>query len=189
MKTDAGLTLHELLISLTILSIIAALSVPNFSHFIHENKMDVTTGKFFRDLTYARASSINYNANITVCASENHITCKNTKDWSKNDIIIMMDNNGNLTLDGTDRLLKVINFASETSSILWSSFGNRHYLQWIGSGGTYYQNGNFTLCPKNKDLTLARKIILNAAGRLYYGLDRNKDGIQEGTDEKNLSCI
>lgn len=189
MHTHRGFTLHELMIAIGIFSTVTAFSFSTFSDFIYRNKMDITASKFVHDLAFARGSSLNYNANITVCASDDLTSCKNTKDWAKSNIIIMLDRNANLLLDEDDRILKIINLSSETNSIIWSSFGNSSYLQWVGSGTTYFQNGNFTLCPTNKDPKLAKKIIMNAAGRLYFGLDKNHDGIQEGTDGKNIVCL
>ena len=189
MNIQRGFTLHELIVSLAVFATIASMSFSTFSSFIHRNKMDIIGNSFVSDLYFARGSSINYNANITVCASSDLIHCENTKDWSKHNIIILLDRNSNLTLDEDDRILKIINLSKETNSLVWSSFGNASYLQWIGSGTTYFQNGNFTICPTNKNPKFAKKIIMNATGRLYFGLDRNHDGIQEGTDGKNVVCL
>ena len=55
-------------------------------------------------------------------------------------------------------------------------------------GFTRDQNGNFTWCPGNGDVRLARQLIVNAAGRLREALDSDGDGVREGANGRPIGC-
>lgn len=188
MKQIKGFTLIELFVVLGILGIMSILAFPAF-RFLHEIEQSTAISRsLYHHLNYARAEAISKNIITTVCASENSRDCSKNNDWSNKHIVIFMDRNGNGQRDDEDRILNDFEPEPSNYSLVWRSFGNKNYLQWQPSGITYYQNGNFTYCPANKNLKNAKKIILNVAGRIYFGSDKNQDGIQEGTDGKNIVC-
>ena len=188
MEKCKGLTLVELMAVIGIVGILCGLAFPSFTSLLQRAKGDRAAHLLYHPLNHARTVSITKNITTTACASINDKQCLRSTDWSYHDIIIFHDKNSNGNIDTGEPLLSKINLGLEENSLKWRSFGNRNYLQWQPSGMTYYQNGNFTYCPKDGDTRFAKRIILNAAGRIYFGYDRNKDGIQEGTDGKNITC-
>jgi type IV fimbrial biogenesis protein FimT len=188
MNSAKGFTLIELLAVIGILGVISALAFPAFNYLLEKEQASAFSYKLYRYLNYARSEAITKNITTTVCASKNNLDCSKNKDWSNQHILIFIDFNSNGKRDQDDIIVKAFELGLSNNSLVWRSFGNKNYLQWQPSGMTYYQNGNFTYCPDNKDIRNAKKIILNAAGRIYFGMDRNHDGIQEGTDGKNVIC-
>lgn len=188
MKYQRGFTLNELLVSTVIFGIIACLSVPAFQHLIAKQQASAFASLFYHHLNYARTEAISKSVNVSLCASANTIECTKSKDWSKKIILIFTDNNGDGHIDTNDTILRRFKHDVENGTLTWSSFGNLTYLQWKSGGSTYFQNGNFTYCPPDKNPENAKKLILNAAGRIYFGRDTDNDGIQEGADGVNITC-
>ncbi len=188
MRFNEGFTLIELLAVLGILGIITSLAFPSFHFLLEKEKATSFSHSLYHHLNYARTEAITKNTPTTVCASHNSQDCSKNKDWSNQHILIFTDFNGNGKRESGDIILREFDPGLTNNSLVWRSFGNKNYLQWQPSGMTYYQNGNFTYCPENKDSRNAKKLILNAAGRIYFGFDNNHDGIQEGTDGKNILC-
>ena len=188
MKKRNGFSLIELLAIVSIMSIIFGFALPSFQSVTDKLKSDSVAEQLYHHLYHARIESITKNIVTTVCASLDKQQCIHDTDWSNHDIIIFQDKNNNGNIDTNEPIISVMNLGLTQGTLKWKSFGNKPYLQWQPSGMTYYQNGNFTYCPKNHDEHYAKRIILNTAGRIYFGYDRNHDGIQEGTNGKNIQC-
>lgn len=188
MNKTNGFTLPELLITLTILGIISLLAMPALSALMERERSRSAVHALYHHLKFARASSVEKNRLVTLCASEDRTSCNGSRDWSSQLILVFIDDNGNGKLDGDDQLLQALDFSQHSGTLHWRSFGNKSYLQWYPHGMTHYQSGNFTYCPANNDARLARRITLNAAGRVYFSADNNNDGIVEGSDGKNIVC-
>jgi len=60
-RRSAGLTLIELMVTLAILGVIAALAAPSFSGFVARAKLRGAANEVFADLQYARSESVQKN--------------------------------------------------------------------------------------------------------------------------------
>ena len=188
MKSASGFTLIELLTVLCIIGIISSFGLPSFYNILENQKAHALSYQLFHYLSFARSEAITKNQAISVCASKDNKNCNRKKDWSDQNILIFVDINKNGQRDIDEHILKTKNFGLNSGSLMWRSFGNKSYLQWLPTGMTYYQNGNFTYCPPSKNPRHAKNIIMNAAGRMYFGPDRNNDGIPESSSGKNVTC-
>ena len=188
MSNSRGFTLIELLIVTAILGVIGLYSIPTFTNMIEKQRSRSASYELYHHLNFARSQAISRNSAITVCASIDGNTCTHDKDWSNKTLLIFSDSNQNGEVDENDNILKTRKFSYEAGSLMWRSFRNKGFLQWFPTGITYYQNGNFVYCPTSKNPRNARNLIMNAAGRVYFGRDRNGDGIPEGSNGKNISC-
>ena len=61
MKMNRGFTITEVIITLAITSILAAIAVPAFSDFVADNRIAAQTNEFITDLYYARTEAIKRN--------------------------------------------------------------------------------------------------------------------------------
>ncbi len=188
MKLTKGFTLIELLAVLSIIGIITSFGLPAFFNILENQKATSTTHQLYRYLNYARTEAISKNQVISVCGSIDNKTCSKKKDWSDQSVLIFIDNDQDGQIGKDNQIIKTTNFRLEPESLIWRSFRNKSYLQWLPSGMTHYQNGNFTYCPPSKNPRHAKSIIMNAAGRMYFGSDKNNDGIPEGRNGKNIQC-
>lgn len=65
----AGLTLIELMVTISIVAILAALAVPNISAFLVRNQTSSISSQFASDVNRARIEAISRNSCVTICQS------------------------------------------------------------------------------------------------------------------------
>ena len=183
-KYSMGVTLIELMIVLSIISITMMLASPSLKEFTKINRITSQVNILTRAITMARESAINFNRVVTLCRSDNQRSCGGK--WH-NGMILFIDHNKDHIFNGNDFFITKFEKFPDGDLIFWRAFQNRQFLQMSPLGYTRFQNGTFTYCPK-EGLKYARGIILNAAGRVRFTEDENGDGIDEGADGQPLRC-
>ena len=100
-KTQAGFTLYELLITVTIVGIVLAFGIPNMLAFNQNGRMTGTANDIHASFHLARSESSRAKTNITVCASANALTaaanCGGT--WDQG-FIVFVDEDGDINRAG-----------------------------------------------------------------------------------------
>ena len=186
-RKQAGITLTELCISLTIITVIAALSVPSYHHLTQSSQATSAINWILGIVQYTRSAAIQFNVTTTLCPTINGDRCEGN--WHQGSMVFT-DHNADASINGRDRILRRFFFPEgiKGASLKWRAFRNRQYLQISPLGFTRYQNGNFTYCPASGDLRYARQIIINQQGRVRKAYDRNEDGIREDSRGRPLRC-
>lgn len=183
-RSFLGFTLIELLIALAIISIALSLTVGSFP-MIERYNVEHNARNVVNAVMYSRSLAIKEGNSVFLCPSKNSSTCDKT--WS-NKILVYKNNNSDKTFDQGDDLLQVYSLESDAILIRWGSFQRKDYLEFRANGMSNYQNGTFTVCHTNRDTTTAIPIIINVAGRPYFGRDKNNDGIREYSSGKPVKC-
>lgn len=89
---SAGLTLIELMVTVSIAAILAALAVPNLNAFLVKNQASSISSEFARDINRVRIEAISRNACVSICQSttagstdsNNPPSCSTTgSDWNR----------------------------------------------------------------------------------------------------------
>ena len=89
--TTRGLTLIELIISLSIIAILIAVAIPSFATLQQNSARRTALNNFWHAIFLARSEAVKRNAVIALCKSRDGQTCDNsTGDWS--DGWIVFDN-------------------------------------------------------------------------------------------------
>ena len=83
-----GFTLIELIIVVSIFTLLGALATPNFIGALEKNKSRSTVLELYHQLSFAREASIVKYKTITICASDNTNSCNGSRNWSNTKIII-----------------------------------------------------------------------------------------------------
>lgn len=148
-----GFTLLELLISLSIFTIILSLGIPSFSAQIQNTKVKTSTQSLLESVELARSQAV---------MSNRRTTLKPTGTW-ENGWEVFIDSNNNGVRDQDEPLLqareKITGVRITPNSPL------SRYVSFIGSGesrlvGGGFQAGALTVCPEytgpGYKLTLAR---------------------------------
>lgn len=77
-----GFTLVELMITVAIAAILAAVAAPSFRDFVYESRLRSKAGELVSDLNFARLEAVKRNARVLVCAkTAAGNACSATTDW------------------------------------------------------------------------------------------------------------
>ncbi len=180
-----GFTLIEALITLSIIGILLSFSLPSFQKSIDRYQATAFANRLAGLINTGRQFSIYQNTITTICPSTDLINC-NT-DWQKG-FMLFADKNGNAIREPDESLVSTIPTLEAPKRLFWRAFQNKQLIQFSPEGYTRSQNGTFTYCQNPADLTTARLLILNKAGRLRQGTDVNSDGVQEQPNGQTPNC-
>ncbi len=89
--TQQGLTLPELLISLTLISTLSMNAYSQFSHILQENRMASEVNLFMTALHLTRNEAIKHGRRIVLCPSRDGAACGNATDWVSGWILFASD--------------------------------------------------------------------------------------------------
>jgi type IV fimbrial biogenesis protein FimT len=79
----AGFTLVELMITVAVFAIVAAIAAPAMQSMVAASRLNGATGEMVTALQLARSEAIRRNTRVTVCASANGTACSGSGDWSR----------------------------------------------------------------------------------------------------------
>jgi type IV fimbrial biogenesis protein FimT len=170
MGRERGFTLLELLVTIAVLAILAAVALPSFSNMIRQNRSASEANNFLSILTYARSESIKRNRNVTLCKVNDTsacggidlsaCSCDNSASWNSGIMVYTRDD-----ADENDIPLQVVVPFSTNSSIV----GNSNFVNTITytASGQSTQSGRFTISPANNSNCPAckREVIVSTTGR------------------------
>lgn len=162
MRSMRGLTLLELMITISILGSLAFFAVPAFQDLKARTQAIVLGNHIFEMVQLTRSTAINHGAVATLCPSSDDKSC--SRKW-KNGLIVFLDTNkdGKRTEDET--IVANLRELPEGARIRWSAFQRPRYLQYLPNGRTNNHDGNFAYCPPNNKWRNAQKIVISKAGR------------------------
>ncbi|WP_132976019.1 GspH/FimT family pseudopilin [Thiobaca trueperi] len=80
----AGVTLVELVITLSIAAILMTIAVPSFQDLMRTNRTATQVNEFLTALNLARSEAVKRGASVSVCSSTNSTACRtaNTTNWA-----------------------------------------------------------------------------------------------------------
>ncbi len=180
MKTSFGYTLIELMSMLAVISILVTVGLPMMNVFFESNRMISNTNDLVAGLNIARSEAIKQQIRVTLCQSDNQVACTGTGQW-EDGWIVFQDPNGNVTVDGGERILRLsagadgnqitIRSNDVTNLIVNSvSFTSRGLPKALNGG---VQTGTFRICDRrglkvNADgtTTVARGVNLSPSGKV-----------------------
>ena len=136
-----GFTILELLITITITSILLLLTIPDMRAFMINNRS--TTSE-----------AINHKIKVKYCKSLDHKTCSGN--WE----------NGQIVINENEKLLRTFAALNDRDTLIWnSSLGRDEFVEFTSDGCTNGQVGTFTYIPKGQK-EHSKKIIINQTGRI-----------------------
>lgn len=180
-----GFTLIELIISVSVTSILAAIAIPNYSDFIVKMRVDNEISQLYRMLLITRNSAISNGSKAILCPLDESYRC--TTQW-KNELSVFIDVNDNkaFDIDSGEKVLKIKSSILQGDTLLYGQ--GRNMITFKPTGNlSGLANGTFRYCPKNhKDKS--RGIIVARSGRIYQSEDINNDGFDENRSYKKINC-
>lgn len=186
MFKSRGVTLVELMVTLSILAIVAATALPNFNQFLAKMRVDNEISALHRLLLTTRNLAINLGQDVTLCPINDNNVC--TTDWRKK-IIIFNDINDNQIYEPTlnEKLFRTKDSIKQVDNLEYGYRRNRVKYAPTGRTTGWGSNGTFKYCPE-RDESLNRGIVVATSGRIYLSQDNNNDGFDENRSGTKIIC-
>lgn len=171
MKKDNGFSLIELMIAISLLGIVLAVAVPNFTQLVQNNRRTAQANDLIISANLARSEAIKRNINVVICRSADGTSCANTGGWEQG-WAVFVDPNNSGAIDAGDTILRVFPQLSGGNTL-------RATVNYTNSityrpRGFVTQPGTLVLCDDRTgdgdtgdagDFQSGRAIIINATGR------------------------
>ena len=181
---NRGFTIIELLITISVASILGSMAIPSYNASIERNRVQTERDGLTSHLRLARSTAITNNTSIVICSSDDKISCSGS--W-KDGWIIFTDNDSSIVARNalTDPLLKVSDGVNSNHTLSWSNGSDPVVFLSNGYANT---SGTFTFCGNTKNTQYAKALVVYATGSMRPGIDTNSNGIAENLNGGDLTC-
>lgn len=102
----SGFTLLELMMVLTIATVVMTFGVPSYRSITTTTRISTEINGLLTDMQFARSEAQKTGLPVTVCVSEDGLTCAGRMPWHHG-WIVFADPNGNATVDDTEVVLRI----------------------------------------------------------------------------------
>ena len=160
-RHQSGVTLLELLIALSIISILTTITLSSWSRLVEQSRHQSIITAYQSGFAYARWVAASERAIVTVCPLSSSGKC--TDNWNQR-VSIFIDNNNDKKPD--DRaILTTIQKPSERY-VVTSRTGGRGYIQFNHLGMIHGAAGGIVVCPAtDRPESKISYMALNKGGR------------------------
>lgn len=173
---NAGFTLTELVVVMTIVGILTAIGVPSFKYVTTSNRMSTEVNALLGDMQFARSQAVKEGQTVTICTSTDGATCVGTGgvNWQVG-WIVFLDTNGNHVVDANEAVLRKQpaftgsdTFVASAATFTYATFNRMGYAP-TGSATTI----NVSLHDSTANTSWIRCLAVNPIGSAVterYGL-------------------
>ncbi len=156
---SGGITLPELLVTLTVISILAVGLADFLPRFIYESRMVSTVNRFVAALHLGRSEAIKRGRQVVLCPSRDHRRCGDSLAWPEGWLLFQ-------SLDREhgegDTLVQAGNPLGHGIGLYASNYRKR--IAWQADGTSGGSNSSFTFCSQYRRVK-PRVICLSNTGR------------------------
>tara|TARA_R110002167_G_scaffold40868_2_gene125195 strand:- start:599 stop:1141 length:543 start_codon:yes stop_codon:yes gene_type:complete len=179
-KQQKGVTLIELMITVSIVAIILAFVGPSIQSILIKNRIVAEINEISSVIQYARHHAIDEQAQVVVCPSTDYSEC--SEDWNDPKIVFIDDNDDEIRDVGEELLVSV--GATSKSSLMTNTTDT---IKFTGTGEANLAT-EILLCHKDGEAKYARSLSVTLQGRVKMSTDSDKNGINENAAGNELSC-
>ncbi len=178
---NSGFTLLELMITISIAGILAAIAIPSFKSSISGNRLTTNTNELVTALNLARSEAVKRGQQVVVRRSGTN--------W-ENGWTVFVDIDRTTT--AKENVFDTLDTPLRTSAGLQNGITLRassnyvDYVRYTPSGQSNL-DGRFVVCDSG-ELSGAKLIIINPVGRVQIGSDTDNDNIPENAGTEITSC-
>jgi type IV fimbrial biogenesis protein FimT len=166
MKKNSGFTLLELLITVALISILAAFAIPSMRTFSQNDRLTTNINTMIGHLAYARSEAVKRHAQVSICISNDTVGCTGGN-WEDGWIVYVdADANGtfdaatlnedilrvNQALDGNNTLAPTAQYTTQVT------YDNRGFVT---------STGGFLLCD-DRTGAFGKTITISNTGRVRF---------------------
>lgn len=185
-RSDAGFTLVELMITLVVLGIVISMAAPSFSRMINSNRLTAASNEVVAALQVARMEAVRRNASVVLCPSTDGAGCAGAA-WR--DFIVFADEDGDGTVDaGTDEIIRavaiaeggiVVNPSSNLATNQRLRFGADGFAR-VGNAGA--RSGGLSVCSTDVPAAENTRDTLVAVSRINVQIRNGTDACSARQD-------
>lgn len=153
-RKTQGFTLLELLTTLLITSVLAAIAIPAMGNWVESSRSKATRQQIHSFMSHARNYALQNSEIVTICSLGDGVSCSDNLEFP---LTLFVDSDRNAVLGVDETILKVLNIAlPEDASLEWNRNG---YLRFWPSGGTGALTGSLSYCHSYDDKHEFRFVI------------------------------
>ena len=157
-----GFTLAELLIVISIVSILASIGAPDLQTMLQNNKMVALTNELLTALNYTRSNAVTRGSSVSICKSNaTQTNCENSATWGTG-WIVFEDSNNNSSVDGDETILNV--YESQENNLRLNHNNNKNRVVYNNQGFSSGYAGTFLICDSRGN-SAKRGIVISNTGR------------------------
>jgi len=160
-QTKKGFTLIELIIVLSMISILTAYGLPNYRTFKQNQTMTTEINRLSSTINFARSQSIIIGQHVILCSTTSFTACDGNSQWHKG-WMVFIDQNRNRTFDGEDRML--LNENSMNKDLQAVASVHRPKIRFDATGFAPGTNLTIRFCD-NRGAENGKAIIVSNVGR------------------------
>ena len=185
-SSQAGFTLFELLITITILAILINTGTQGMRWLSERTQASTTRSNIDQAFAIARYTAVTEKTIVTICPLNQNQKCVNN--WAL-PTAVFRDPDSSLELKSDAQLIRSLLLAPNGYLKPSHSFnGPRSYFQYRPDGWVRGTIGNLTWCPASKSPKLSIQARVNFGGRITWSRDTNNNGIPEDSGGQDITC-
>lgn len=170
MKKNSGFTLLELIITLTLISIVTAFAIPSMTSFTKNDRLVTNINSMVGHLAYARSEAVKRSQQVSMCVSNNtdtpapSCTGGNWEDgW-----IVYIDADANNSFDAAEEVIKAHGPFTGNNAVTINNVGTQ--VIYDNRGYLASNTGSLLLCD-DRNGPHGKTINFNMTGRVRMEVD------------------
>ena len=197
MRKQAGFSLIELIVTLTVAAILVSIAIPNFKTTIDNNRQISELNTLLTGMVYARSEAVKRNVDVVICSTSDQATCSGS--WS-NGWLVYYTPSGTYNAPGTTNPTNPLPAPTSAEIIRrYPALGGGNTLKsdlnavnntivFQSSGLTLLSNDSqFTLCDA-RGSQYARVLMVSVTGRAEVLPWSSSSGPTWGSKTLTVSC-
>lgn len=173
-RRQHGFTLIELMMTITIATILLALGLPSMGSLVSSSESRAARQELWTALNVARAGAVTSNRRHVICPSTDHANCSGGLRWDDG-WIVFVDSNENGLRDGNDAVVSVGNAVRQ--GVVISSTVGRDRVSFRSDGSSAGNNATFTICDR-RGASTATSLVVSNPGRIRSGTPSSASAAQ-----------
>ncbi|MGY0583118.1 MAG: GspH/FimT family pseudopilin [Paraglaciecola chathamensis] len=173
-----GVSLIELMVSVSITIVLAASVAPSLQATISQNTIAAQMNQISALAQFARGHAIDNQIETTLCATADYSTCSHN--WSQAKMVFV-DSNSDGERNASETLLTSL--SKEESNI--EVKGPQNAISFTQNGGA---NSNADILFCGDQVSSHRALLISMQGRVKTSQDSNNNKIHEDRDGNALNC-
>lgn len=137
-----GFTLVELMVTISIMAIIAGIALPSYQNLIENTELRTASQAFYGSLVLARSEAVKNNQPVAMCKSSNGSSCAGSGNWEAG-WLVYIDADADSNLDSGEQILE--SSASLSGPTIRATDSNLHQVVYQADG-THRVAVNFNVC-------------------------------------------